>query len=272
VLLRLSANHDEFVPVHFKPGFNAIVAERAQDSTEQDSRNARGKSTLLMLLNYALAGNLHRSLRPLAEDEWGISLTLQMFGGTVTVTRSLSRGQRLRVAADGEAEAMIAPWLSEGQITVDDWKDILGLALFRLEPLTQETPGGISVRTLLSYVIRTDTPKDPLKVIPQQAATSSREHVAFLLDLDWQVIHDLAGINKGLDQLKTITAASREGLVTTLRPEDELVLERATLKNEADEWTQRISGFRILEDPNALVVRADELALVTLLWVPDLAV
>lgn len=259
MFIRLSANHEEFTPIDFKPGFNAIIAERAQDSTNQDSRNARGKSTLLLLMNYVLAGNLHRDLRPLADDGWEITLTVEMFGGTVTATRSLSSGRRLTVTADGKAHDVIAPWLSEGQITVDDWKDVLGLSLFRLEPAAQEITGGISVRTLLSYVIRTDTPKDPLKVLPQQSATSSREHVAFLLGLNWEVVHELAGINKGLDQLKAITAASREGLVTTLRPEEELVLERATLKNEADEWQQRISGFRILEDPNALIARADEL-------------
>ena len=259
MFIRLSANRDEFKPINFQPGFNAVVADRAHDSTDQDSRNARGKSTMLMLMNYVLAGNLPSSLRPLADDGWEITLTLEMFGGTVAATRSLASGRRLSISADGPARAVIGPWLAEGQITVDSWKELLGLSLFRLEPAEQETSGGLSVRTLLSYVIRTDTPKDPLKVIAQQSATSSREHVAFLLGLDWQVIHELATVKKGLDQLKAITAATKEGLVATLRPEDELVLERAALKNEADEWRQRISGFRILEDPNSLVARADQL-------------
>jgi len=259
MFIRLSANRDEFKPIAFKPGFNAIVAERAHDSSDQDSRNARGKSTLLMLMNYVLAGNLHSSLRPLATDGWEMTLELQMFGGTVRATRALAAGRRLTINADDDILEMIAPWLSEGQVTVDNWKALLGLALFRLDPSAREISGGISVRTLLSYVIRTDTPKNPLKVLTQQSATSSREHVAFLLGLDWGVVHELAGINKGLDQLTVITAASDEGLVTTLRPEKELVLERAALKNEVDTWERRISGFRILEDPNSLVLRADEL-------------
>lgn len=259
MFIRLSANRDEFQPINFQPGFNAVIADRAQDSTDQDSRNARGKSTMLMLMNYVLAGNLPSSLRPLADDGWEITLILEMFGGTVAATRSLASGRRLSISAHGPARDVIGPWLSEGQITVDSWKELLGLSLFRLEPAEQETGGGLSVRTLLSYVIRSDTPKDPLKVIAQQSATSSREHVAFLLGLDWQVIHELAAVKKGLDQLKAITAATKEGLVATLRPEDELVLERAALKNEADEWRQRISGFRILEDPNSLVARADQL-------------
>lgn len=259
MFIRLSANHEEFQPINFRPGFNAIVADRAEDSTEQDSRNARGKSTLLMLMNYVLGGNQHKSLRPLADDGWEITLDLEMFNGQVSATRALGSGRKLTIQADGDARNVVAPYLVEGQIAVDDWKDLLGLGLFRLEPSTEEISGGISVRTLLSYVIRTDTPKDPLKVIPQQSATSSREHVAFLLGLDWEVVHELAKINKGLDQLKAINAATREGLVTTLRPEEELVLERVALINEVEEWDARISGFRILEDPNSLVARADEL-------------
>ncbi|KLI05595.1 hypothetical protein ACT17_26235 [Mycolicibacterium conceptionense] len=259
MFISLTANRDEFQPINFKPGFNAIVAERAHDSSDQDSRNARGKSTLLKLMNYVLAGRLDGSLRPLAEDGWEMTLTLEMFGGTVAATRALAGGSKLAVVADDRASEVVAPWLSEGQIKVDHWKELLGLGLFRLDPAVREVAGGISVRTLLSYVIRTDTPKDPLKVLPQQSATSSREHIAFMMGLDWMVVHELAEISKGLEQLKVITAATRDGLVATLRPEEELVLERAALKNEVDEWEQRISGFRILEDPSSIVARADEL-------------
>ncbi|SDF94440.1 Uncharacterized protein YydD, contains DUF2326 domain [Klenkia brasiliensis] len=257
--MRLSANRDEFQPVDFKPGFNAIIADRAQGSTDQDSRNARGKSTMLMLINYVLAGNLHPSLRPLADDGWEVTLTLEMFGGTVAATRGLAAGRKLTLLADGTARDVISPYLTEGKIALHDWKDLLGLALFRLEPDAQEVAGGISVRTLLSYVIRSETPKDPLKVIAQQGATSSRQHVAFLLGLDWQVVRELAAVKKGLDQIKAIAAATQEGLVATLRPEEELVMERAAVSNEVEHWQQRVAGFRVLEDPNSLVARADEI-------------
>ncbi|MDN4609605.1 DUF2326 domain-containing protein [Arthrobacter burdickii] len=243
----------------FKPGFNAVVAERAPDSTDQDSRNARGKSTLLAILNYILGGTFDKKMQVLADNGWEFTLELQLFGGTVSATRTLAAGKNLHITANGDAKAFIAPYLVEGQITVEEWKDLLGLGLFRLEPSEEKVTGGISVRTLLSYVIRTEAPKDPLKIVAVQSATSSREHIAFLLDLDWTVVLDLANVDKGLQQLKTITAAARDGLVTTLRPESDLALERAALLNEVEEWEGRIEGFRILEDPNSLVQRADEL-------------
>lgn len=259
MLIRLSANRDEFTAINFKPGFNVIVADRDENSNAQNSRNARGKSTLLMLLNYALAGNLDSSLQPLADDDWEVTLTLEMFGGIVSATRALKGGKKISIQADVPASHALSSWLSEGHIALEDWKSVLGLALFGLEPESREIIGGISVRTLLSYVVRMEASSDPLKFFSRQSAVSSREHIAFLLNLDWKVVHELAQIKKGISQLNTITAATKEGLVATLRPEKELLLERAALKNEMEEWENRISGFQILEDPNSLVAQANEL-------------
>jgi uncharacterized protein YydD (DUF2326 family) len=259
MLLRLSANQPEFKPINFRPGFNAIVAARAAGSSRQNSRNARGKSTVLMFINYVLGGSRHKSLEPLAADGWDLTLRLIMFGGEVAATRSLAAGSKLKIAATGSAYDVIQPYLVEGEISLADWKDLLGLGLFRLEPSEQELSGALSVRTLLSYVVRTDTPKDPLKVIPQQSAASSRQHVAFMLGLDWEVVYELTNIKKSMGQLKTIAAAAKSGLVASLRTEEELALERASIMSEVDEWNRRISGFRILEDPNELVSRVNAL-------------
>jgi uncharacterized protein YydD (DUF2326 family) len=256
MLIRLEANRPEFKPINFKPGFNAIVADRDPAATDQDSRNARGKSTILKFINWVLAGSRPASLVPLADDGWSISLTLEIFGGRVKATRDLSGGSRLQIEADEASFPALQPYLSEGTISLDDWKEVLGLALFRLEP-QPATNGALSVRTLLSYVVRTDTPNDPLKTFSQQSATSSRMHVSFLMGLDWRPVHELARIKTGLDQLSAITAATRDGLITSLRPESDLLLERASLRGEADEWHARISGFRVLEDPQGLVERAN---------------
>ena len=87
MLIRLSANRAEFKPVVFKPGFNAIVAERAPDSTDQDSRNARGKSTLLSILNYVLGGSFDKKMQTLADEQWEFTLELQLLAA-----RSALRG------------------------------------------------------------------------------------------------------------------------------------------------------------------------------------
>lgn len=260
MIIRLETNRAEFSPIDFHPGFNAIVADRAKDATAQDSRNARGKSTILMFINWVLASNKPAALKPLGEDGWSISLTLEMFGGVVKATRDLGSGTRLLIESDEPASAIIRSYLTEGTVSLEDWKELLGLALFRLEPPPEGSKGGPSVRTLLSYVVRLEAPKDPLKILSQQSATSSRVHVAFLMGLDWRPVQELADIKKGLAQITAITAATREGLFSTLRPENELLLERAAVKSEIEDWQGRVQRFRVLEDPNELVERANFLA------------
>lgn len=259
MIIRLETNRAEFSPIDFRPGFNAIVAERAPDATAQDSRNARGKSTILMLINWVLASNMPAPLKPLADDGWSVSLTLEMFGGIVKATRDLGSGNRLVIEADENAAPTIHPYLTEGTITLDDWKDLLGLALFRLDPAPVGQKGGPSVRTLLSYVVRLDAPKDPLKILSQQSAVSRRVHSAFLMGIDWTPVRELASIKKGLAQITAITTATREGLVSSLRPESELLLERAAVKSEIEDWQQRINQFLVLENSNLLIERANEL-------------
>ena len=258
MLIQLSANKPEFLPINFRPGFNAIVAARDPDATDVDSRNARGKSSLLRIVNYMLGGSLHSSLSPLAADGWSFSLLLRMFQGEVVVTRSLSFGARLTIEAYGAAEEVVGPYSREGEISLEDWKAILGLGMFRLEPESDGRPS-LSVRTLLSYVVRVDPPADPLKIIASQSAIKSREHVAFLLGLDWRVVQRLSSIGKSLDQLNTVAVVARDGLLSGIRPEEELLLERASLRNELEIWRSRVGDFRVLEDPSGLVARANEL-------------
>lgn len=260
MIIRLETNRKEFTPIDFHPGFNVIVADRAKDATDQDSRNARGKSTILMFINWVLASNKPAALKPLGEDGWSVSLTLEMFGGVVKATRDLGSGARLLIESDENAAAIFRPYMTEGTVSLEDWKELLGLALFRLEPPPEGSKGGPSVRTLLSYVVRLEAPKDPLKILSQQSASSSRVHVAFLMGLDWTPVQELAEIKKGLEQVTAITAATRDGLFSTLRPENELLLERAAVKSEIEEWQGRIQKFRVLEDPNELVERANFLA------------
>ncbi|NNU26168.1 DUF2326 domain-containing protein [Isoptericola sediminis] len=259
MLVRLSANKPEFTSIEFRSGFNVIVAEKADKATDQDTRNARGKTTLLLFIHYVLGGSLHKNLKPLADDGWEITLTLELFGGEVAATRSLANGTRVGISAAEQPQRVLDTYMSEGSISVDDWKALLGLALFALEPEVELSKGGLSVRTLLSYAIRTDPPKDPLKVLAQQSAASTRAHVSYLMGLDWTLVDRLHRINTATEQIRAITAATKEGVVRTLRPEADLVLERAVLANDLEEWRSRVDSFTVLEDPNSLVERADEI-------------
>lgn len=259
MLHRLVANKDSFQPIDFRPGMNVVLAERAEDAADTDSRNARGKTTLLLILNYILGGNLATQLKPLQGRDWTFSLTLDLFGSEVTVSRSLDAGSVLGVEHSPEVKTVLSAYVEEGTIRLDSWKELLGLAFFQLDGGEAQGRYGLSVRTLLSYVIRVEPGKDPLKVIPQQPAWSSRQHLAFMLGLDWHRVQTLQEIARKMDALSSLTTASSQGLLPALGNESELLLIRSEAQRRLDEHTARVDSFQVLDDPNGMVQRADDL-------------
>ncbi|MFE7464615.1 DUF2326 domain-containing protein [Streptomyces sp. NPDC057499] len=259
MLRRISSNFSSFQPITFKPGFNVILAEMAPNASDKHSRNARGKTTLIQAINYCLGGSLAKSMVPLGPTGWAFSLELDLFGSTVTVTRKIKGGTRLSLAYPAELTGALHPYLDENStISVDDWKFLLGLGLFALDRVPEQGDRGISPRTLLSYVIRTEAVKDPLKIIPQQPAWSSREHVAYLLNLNWELVRDLSRLEEDSDTYKAIARATKKNLLPrALRPEPELMLELVEAQRTLEELSSRVNGFQVVDDPDGLISRAD---------------
>jgi uncharacterized protein YydD (DUF2326 family) len=261
MLRRISANKDSFIPVNFEPGFNVILADKAPGATEKHSRNARGKTTLIHAINYCLGGNLPKPISPLGELGWSFTLDLDLFDERVSVTRSVKGGTRVKLSYPPSLANALSSFIDESStISVDDWKFLLGLGLFSLDRVAESGERAISPRTLLSYVIRTEAVKDPLKILPQQAAWSSREHVAYLLDLNWELVRDLSRLEEESETYKAIAKATKNNLLPkALRPEPELMLELAEAQRELDDLQSRVSGFQVVEDPQGLIARADRI-------------
>lgn len=259
MLRRISSNFSSFQPITFKPGFNVILAEMAPNASDKHSRNARGKTTLIQAINYCLGGSLAKPMAPLGPPGWAFSLELDLFGSAVTVTRKVKGGTRLSLAYPAELRGALHPYLDENStISVDDWKFLLGLGLFALDRVPEQGDRGISPRTLLSYVIRTEAVKDPLKIIPQQPAWSSREHVAYLLNLNWELVRDLSRLEEDSDTYKAIARATKKNLLPrALRPEPELMLELVEAQRTLEELSSRVDGFQVVDDPDGLISRAD---------------
>jgi uncharacterized protein YydD (DUF2326 family) len=262
MLRRLSSNHPEFLPINFSSGMNLILADRAPDASAKHSRNARGKSSVLQAINYCLGANRPSPFKPLVDEGWSFTLELDLFDTVVTVTRPLKGGNRVEVSYDGAASQMIDGWRREdGTVSIEDWKGILGLALFGLDAQAEPSTSALSPRTLISYVLRLDAPNDPTKILPQQSATSSRSNIAFFLGLDWMVTHELSRLQQDHEAFKAIAHAKEVQLVPGLLPdESDLLLERTQTERELSAAQVRSDNFVVLEDPQGTVAQSNDVA------------
>ncbi|WP_186759850.1 DUF2326 domain-containing protein [Arthrobacter alpinus] len=261
MLIQLSANKDVFVPIDFESGLNVILADRTEEASKTDSRNARGKSSLLSAINYCLGGNFPIEFGPLAEDNWEFRLTIMLDGVTVAVSRNCA-SPRNRVTIhhlSGEVPAWLS-LLEEGGLRIETWKQVLGWKLFGLPDEADDDGARLSSRTLLTYLVRRAAPDDPTKIMAQQPARSSRVHTAYLFGLNWQITNQLADLKDEQQVYKAIdTAASSKFLSSTVGNEADLLIERQEAILARDRVAQEARDFVLLDDPDDLISQADGL-------------
>lgn len=267
MIRRLTANVDTFLPIGLEPGLNVLLADRDPQATAKHSRNARGKTTVIQAMNFCLAGNLIDPMKVLADKDWVFTLELDLQGVAIQVSRAIGRPSQVRVAWVGEVPGLLSPFLtSPGELSLADWKLVCGLGLFGLDGAGDAAARNLSVRTLLSYVLRLDATKDPIKILPQQSAVSAREHIAYFTGLNWSIPADLDRIRKSEEALKGLQYVAAENILSGLPSEEELLLLLADLDRRRAALSDQVTNFTVLDDRDGLLFQADELTrqLVTL--------
>jgi uncharacterized protein YydD (DUF2326 family) len=247
LLKKLASNREEFVPIDFKPGFNVVLAEKHKDATDKDSRNARGKSTLIAILKFMFGSDLHSDLKPLVHEGWTFTLTLTVQGHDLTVSRSLDAPTNLSVSFPPHMAPIFEGRTKEGRIAAQDWTAVLGLLYFRLEPESPDSDK-LSVRTLFSYAIRTRAVDDPLKTMTQQAAISSRTHMAFIFGMPWMNQARLNEVNQAYELVGAVSKVSNTNTLETLRSQEALQLERAEALNALEKAVNAYDSLDSLGD------------------------
>ncbi|WP_207843028.1 DUF2326 domain-containing protein [Williamsia soli] len=263
MLWRISSNKSEFTPVRFVQGINLIVAERDPNATSQHSRNARGKTSILQAINYCLGSARPSSFKTLAEAGWSFTLEFDLLGSRIFASRDAKGGSRIAVdfANSSPHEAIQELMREDNTISLPDWKFLLGLGLFGLTEVFPPGAHGISARTLLSYVIRLDAPRDPTKIMAQQPAWSSRQHVAFLLGLNWRYTQEMSRMERDADAFAALSYAREVQLVPGLMDdESDLLLRRAELERELQDVKRRAANFTVLDDPQGTITESNVLA------------
>ena len=260
MILGVRANRKEFNQVSFTNGFNAVVADITKQSTQKDSRNGLGKTTLLNIIHHCLGGREqpNRGLRTPILKGWEFSLDLQIRGEQVTVSRSGDMtGDVLTDAKDEWFTGSVAQsnhptqqqslaFASErimARRRSDDWTSVLGWAMYDL-PLQSEA----TFRNLISYDIRRNQFENPFENFPRQSTKDIQISNAFMLDLNWRhavTWQDLKDRKKSVDSIKRAVKAGDNLLAEMLGTIGDLETERDRLIREIEKTESELRSFRV---------------------------
>lgn len=259
MLHRITSNDSRFKQIELREGLNILVADKTQGSSDTDSRNGAGKSSLIEILHFLLGmrslGGSVLENPALHASAFTLYLDWPHRDEGLSVTRSLGRRPRVELSPNVVGSTQLVE--TAGEATIPEWVETLGRDLFAL-PADHK---GLSARALLSLYIRRVSQHaldDPVKTYPSQSIAEATTNVAYLLGLDWRLAaayQELAAresLRRKLKQaMKDPTFSLVVGSVSELRGLVTAASRRVkTLKDQ-------VSAFQVVPEYERLQARAD---------------
>jgi uncharacterized protein YydD (DUF2326 family) len=259
-----------FKTLRFHKGLNILLAERATGSTERQTRNSAGKSSVVDLIHFLLGAEATKestfSSAALADYAFGMRLDLD--GTPVRVERAVGKPSRVRVLEGSNASWPREPHeaLDGGRyLKVDDWKTVLGWFMFGLQP-SDDTQNGTwpSFRTLISYFARRERDggfDSASRIFAQQSTGSEQVSTTFLLGLDWTIAQQFEVLRQRGKELQTLKRQVSDGMLSELLGDaNELRREVALAEQRVRLLQNNLSVFRVLPEYHGLEEEASRLS------------
>jgi uncharacterized protein YydD (DUF2326 family) len=252
MIISVTANKDTFKSVAFQPGLNLILAERAEGSTDQDSRNALGKTTLLQIVHHCIGANLSNHLRKpmLREEAWEFTLDVMTPSGPISITRGIVNDRVAKVSGVTLPRYLEPEPVGDGvqQISIQALNAWLGQQWFGL-PVDKPSKYCPTFRNLISYFARREFEVDPYQFRSGQLAWDRDVHNAYLLGLDWQPFTDLKLLDDRKAVLRTVKRSIKDGVLRGPQG-DPAAMEsrRVRLDQEIGELERHLHDFKVHPD------------------------
>lgn len=264
---RITANQPSFNPIDFTPGLNVILADRTDTSTQKDTRNGLGKSTLIEIIHFCLGSRVYKGKGLLIKSlrSWEFTMDITLSGNHVKVTRAIANPDFLVI------DGMLSGYhgylgttniYGERVIELIHWRTFLGQELFGLLP---SDDGGNkykpSFRSLLSYFVRrgNDAYNNPFRYMRQQPPWNIQLHVGFLIGLNWENAsrwQELKDRKKGLDAFYKAVKAGVTGYAQG--SVGELEAEHIQLESQLEKEARSLQNFKVHPQYESIQNEADQ--------------
>lgn len=261
------ANQSSFHPVEFTAGLNVVLAERTDTSTDKDTRNGLGKSTLIEIIDFCLGSRATKGKGLIQESlaDWAFTIEITLSGNRVRATRAIATPNEIRV--EGPADG----WIEQPDKDEDTgeyifnwerWKTLLGWSIFGLPRSNDTFKYKPTYRSLISYFVRRgpDAYSDPFRHFRVQQAWDIQMNTAYLLGLNWeyadqwQILKDSEDGIKAID--KAIKTGAMEGIVGSV---GELEAQRIQLEQETRVAESALVSFKVHPQYESVQAEADRI-------------
>jgi uncharacterized protein YydD (DUF2326 family) len=270
MIVSLSSSIPSFKSLEFRAGLNVLLADMTARSTEKQTRNSAGKTSMVEIMHFLMGSEADKDSIFKKPEIVAHSFTavFRLKGEEVKITRSGSDERKILIDGALAKRLGVPVQVSEAGVefvSLDDWKAFLGSVWFKM-PIEREGTSfaGVfapSFRSCISYLVRRRRSGGYTEIQKNssfQQAWDSQVNLSYLLGLDWQIpraIQDLRARKKGLSTLRAAINAGELG--TIFGTAAEIRPELARTEERIAQLKKRIDAFRVLDSYREL---ADEVA------------
>jgi uncharacterized protein YydD (DUF2326 family) len=273
MIVSIESSLTTFKPVTFHPGLNVLLSDRTADSTDKQTRNSAGKTSLIEVIHFLLGADCEKdSLFRLDElVEHTFKGTFRIGGELLTIARTGSDPSKIFLIGGGEDRKDISRKLDKTSerfyVSNVNWRVFLGHAMFGLPADERGTLFDESFtptfRSMFSYFVRRRNSGgfiSPERQAEKQQRWDWQVNLSYLFGLDWQIPFDFNKIRareKTLDELKKAVKigalGSVIGTVAELRPQV------AIAEAKAGKLRRNLEQFEVLDSYKYLSRRAGQI-------------
>lgn len=247
MLRRIYANNIGFKAIEFEAGLNIILADRKKESSQKDSRNGLGKTTLLRIINFCLGGDKKNLALPVDKmEEWVFTIEIGLLGEVIAASRHVSEPRNVYIEGNHNKLPYKPEMNANGSFyyKIDDWKKLLGVLFFDIHE-EQNDRYHPTFRSLISYFLRLgpEAYNDPFTFFKKQPPWSIQANNAFLLGLNWKYAAEIQSIKNESKAIKTLQSAIKARIVS----KGELEAERIKLEEDIEKESLALYNFKVYE-------------------------
>lgn len=248
-----------FKTLKLKPGLNILLADKSAGSTDKQTRNGAGKTSLVELLHFIFAGNADKNnvFRNDLLSQWHFDIQFDLSGKSITASRSGSSAKNIKVTGDC-SDFCLQPELKKSSgdqiYTAEQWSDMLGHEMFGLkcwQSANDERPKfSPTFRMLFPYFVRRQYAGgfiDPQRNSENQQPWDQRVALSYLLGLDESIPGKFEALSQREKDIQTLKKMAKDGNLELLGSAGDFRTKLAIAEEKAERLRQRVASFHVVD-------------------------
>ena len=273
MIVSIESSLKTFKVVSFHSGLNVVLSDRTANSTDKQTRNSAGKTSLIEVIHFLLGADCEKDslfrIDKLVEHTF--RGTFRIDGELLTVARTGSDPSKIFLISGGEERKDIPRKFDKASerfyVSNVNWRVFLGHTMFELPADERGTLFDESFtptfRSMFSYFVRRRNSGgfiSPERQAEKQQRWDWQVNLSYLFGLDWQIPFDFNKIRAREKTLEELKKAVKIGaLGTVIGTVAELRPQVTIAEAKASKLRQNLEQFEVLDSYKSLSKRAGQI-------------